>query len=89
MGTNVVVAKEKPATPIYSYEIGDEITYDGEQYYVLKDSDSSSDYVVTLKKDPLIPEKVNAYSTSYVSQDGEYPYYESDPYNENNQSGCI
>ena len=49
MGTNVVVAKEKPATPIYSYEISDEITYDGEQYYVLKDSDSSSDDVPVVR----------------------------------------
>ena len=76
--TDVVVAEEKPLSPTCSYKIGDEITYDGQSYYVLQDSDSSSDYVVALKKEVLTAEEVNQYSTNYVGQDGEYPYYQSD-----------
>ena len=71
-----------------AFEVGEIVEYNNAEYYVLKDSSTNDDYVTLLKKDPLTAEEVNQYSSSYVSQDGEYPYYESDTCNDNKQTGC-
>ena len=85
--TDVAIANEQLLF-CDSFEVGEVVDYNGSEYYVLKDSSTSDDYVTLLKKDPLTAEEVNQYSTSYVSQDGEYPYYESDACNDNDQTGC-
>jgi len=78
--TNYNIAESKPVATVCSYEIGDEITYDDETYYVIRNSDSTVDYVVALKDTPLTAQQVNTYGDEsvYVSQDGEYPYYTSE-----------
>ena len=70
------------------YNVGDEITYRGEKYYVMYDSDLFSNYVVLLKKDVLTKEQVNTYGKEYNSENGEYPYYISDTCNGSITSGC-
>ena len=95
---NYNIAESKPVATVCSYEIGDEITYDDETYFVLQNSDSTVDYVVALKDTPLTAQQVNTYGDEsvYVSQDGEYPYYTSDTcyfdYEvryDDDSSGCI
>ena len=85
---NYNIAESKPVATFCVYEIGDEITYDDENYYVIRSSDNSSNYVVALKKDLLTASEVNTYSTDYVSVHGEYPYYISNTCNNNDSSGC-
>lgn len=70
------------------YEIGDEITYRDELYYVIENSNKDENYITLLKDIPLTVEEVNSYSTDYVSEIGEYPYYMSDECNETSQTGC-
>ncbi len=71
-----------------AFEVGEVVDYKGSEYYVLKDSSTEDDYVTLIKKDLLTADEVNTYSTDYVSQNGEYPYFESDTCNENTQTGC-
>ena len=49
------------ADDCYGYKIGDEITVNGEQYYVIADSPATQDYVVALKANPLTVSEVNTY----------------------------
>ncbi len=67
---------------------GDEVIYNNEKYYVIEESDNTKKHVTLLKSELLTLEEVNMYSSNYVSQDGEYPYYENDSCNENNQTYC-
>lgn len=69
-------------------DFGEEVIYDNQEYYVLEESDNSKKYVTLLKANPLTAKEINTYSTDYVSQDGEYPYYEDDTCNENDKSRC-
>ena len=78
--TDVAIASMKPVAIVCPYEIGDEITYDDETYYVIRNSDSTVDYVVALKDTPLTAQQVNTYGDEsvYVSEDGEYLYYKNE-----------
>ena len=86
-GVDVAILNEQSLFCDY-FDSGEIVTYNGSEYYVLKDSSISDEYVTLLKKETLTASEVNQYSTSYVSQNGEYPYYESDTCNENIQTGC-
>ncbi len=44
-----------------AYKIGDEITYNGINFYVIENSDENSDTVTLLKKEPLTVAEVNKY----------------------------
>ena len=44
-----------------SYKIGDEITYNGINFYVIENSDENSDTVTLLKEEPLTVAEVNKY----------------------------
>lgn len=43
------------------YQIGDEITYNGMNFYVIANSDANQDYVTLLKAEPLTVDEVNTY----------------------------
>ena len=52
----------KDLSPSYeAYSLGDEVTYNGVDYYVLKDSDSKNNIVTLLKATPLTTAEVNQY----------------------------
>ena len=52
----------KDLSPSYeAYSLGDEVTYNGVDYYVLKDSDSKNNIVTLLKATPLTVDEVNEY----------------------------
>ena len=44
-----------------AYKIGDEVTYNGINFYVIENSDENSDTVTLLKKEPLTVAEVNKY----------------------------
>ena len=50
-------------SPSYTaYSVGDEVTYNGVDYYVIKDSSASEDTVKLLKAEPLSAEEITTYS---------------------------
>ena len=69
-------------------EYSEPITLNGEEFYIL--DDSNEEYTSLLKKNVLTASEVNACSTTYVSQDGEYPFYtDEDCDSDTNNSFCI
>ena len=54
--------KTPPAPTYTAYNVGDEVTYNGVDYYVIKDSDTTEDSVTLLKAEPLSYEDVQTYS---------------------------
>ena len=68
-----------------AYEIGDEVTYNNVNYYVIKDSDESDESVTLLKAEPLTVEEVNTYGgvgtannhvNMYVTKNTSADYYQ-------------
>ena len=47
------------------YKVGDKIIYNGQEFYVLRDSSSSSDYVTLVKSEPLSYEEGYKYIDGY------------------------
>ena len=59
----------KEETMLYdTYEIGDEVTYNNIEYYVIKDSDKTESSVTLLKKTPLTTSEVNTYGAGHVNR---------------------
>ncbi len=68
-----------------SYSIGDEVTYNNVDYYVIKDSDASDSTLTLLKAEPLSVQEVNTYGgvgtennhvNMYVTRDTSVSYYQ-------------
>ena len=58
----------KSSAVVYqSYNIGDIITYNGMNFYVIADSDENSDSVTMLKAEPLTVDEVNTYGAGHVN----------------------
>ena len=51
-----------------SYKVGDEVTYNNVNYYVLKDSGAKESTVTMLKADPLTVDEVNLYGEGHVNK---------------------
>ena len=51
-----------------TYSIGDEVTYNGMNFYVIADSDENSDSVTMLKAEPLSVDEVNTYGAGHVNR---------------------
>lgn len=69
-----------------SYEIGDKISFNNEEYYVLENSDLSKDYVTVLKNKPLTNRQIYIYENN--SNYGLVEYYSSESCGVSNDSGC-
>ena len=64
--TNYTYGTDK--SPSYeAYSVGDEVTYNGVDYYVLKDSGTKNNVVTLLKAEPLSVEEVNTYGAGHVN----------------------
>ena len=50
-----------------AYEVGDEVTYNNVDYYVIKNSSASEDSVTLLKSEPLTVAEVNQYGVGHVN----------------------
>ncbi len=58
-----------PQAPTYTaYQVGDEVTYNNVDYYVIKDSSSSEEIVKLLKAEPLTVAEVNEYGAGHVNR---------------------
>ena len=60
--------KSSPESVYNAYEVGDIIQYNGVQYRVIKDSDTSKENVTLLKAEPLSVEEVNQYGAGHVNR---------------------
>ena len=72
-------------TTYKAYKIGDEVTYNGINFYVIENSDENSDSVTLLKEEPLTVDEVNKYGgvgtennhvNMYVTSDTSASYYQ-------------
>ena len=50
-----------------AYNVGDQVTYKGIDFYVIAPSDETSDSVTLLKADPLTVDEVNTYGVGHVN----------------------
>ena len=58
-----------PQAPTYTaYEVGDEVTYNNVDYYVIKDSSASESTVTLLKAEPLTADEIATYSAGTGAQ---------------------
>jgi len=93
----------EPATPTYAaYTVGQEVTYNNVDYYVVNASTTEDSTVTLLKKTPLTVAEVNQYGAGHVNKNtnssqgtaydnngyGGMTYYSSDTCNSSTTSGC-
>lgn len=65
------------------YKIGDKVTYNGMDFYVIQDSDKTNDRVTMLKAEPLTTAEVKKYGVGHTNMyNGSSSYYKS-VYNSN------
>lgn len=50
------------------YKIGDKITYNGIDFFVIADSPTTQDYVTLLKAEPLTVDEVNEYGVGHINK---------------------
>lgn len=62
--TNIIAAE----TVYKEYKIGDKITYNDMEFYVIDDSDEKSNYVTVIKANPLTIQEVNEYGGGYLNK---------------------
>ena len=55
-----------------AYKVGDEVTYNNVDYYVIKDSSANEDFVTLLKADPLIYSELQTYSNGTEAHPFDY-----------------
>ena len=61
----------EPVVPTYTaYTVGDHVSYNGVTYYVIEDSDTSSDTVKLLKENPLTKTEIEGYNISGLTVGG-------------------
>ena len=85
-----------------AYSVGDEVTYNGINYYVIANSSATESTVTLLKSEPLTVAEVNQYGAGHINRNtsssvgtaynangyGGMAYYSSDLCNLSVQSGC-
>ena len=72
--------EEESTTTYTAYQVGDEVTYNNVNYYVIKDSTESEQSVTLLKAEPLTVEEITTYSAGTGAQtdgNGGMAYYNS------------
>ena len=60
--------KEEAAPKYTAYEIGDEVSYNNVDYYVIADSDETESTVKLLKAEPLTVDEVNQFGAGHVNK---------------------
>ena len=86
-------------SPSYTaYNVGDEVTYNNVDYYVIKDSGAKESTVTLLKAEPLTTEEVNTYGgvgtdnnlvNKYYVNDDDYPNAYAKAYDINGYGGMV
>ena len=78
-----------PQAPTYTaYQVGDEVTYNNINYYVIKDSDTTEESVTLLKAEPLSVAEVNQFGAGHVNMNvpSSVSYYQT-AYDSNGYGG--
>ena len=78
-----------PQAPTYTaYQVGDEVTYNNVNYYVIKDSGAKESTVTLLKAEPLSVAEVNQFGAGHVNMNvpSSESYYQT-AYNQNSYGG--
>ena len=66
---------QEPAAPTYTaYSIGDEVSYNNVDYYVIENSDTTQSTVKLLKAEPLNEEEINTYKPAEAQSATYYGY---------------
>ena len=77
-------------TTYKEYKIGDIVTYNGMNFYVIENSDDMSDSITMLKAEPLTVDEVNTYGAGhvnmYITYDKSASYYQK-AYDEHGYGG--
>ncbi len=60
--------KTPQASTYTAYQVGDEVTYNNINYYVIKNSSSSEEIVTLLKAEPLAVDEVNQFGAGHVNR---------------------
>ena len=69
---------QEPVIPTYTaYSVGDSVTYNNINYYVIKDSGSNEESVTLLKAEPLTAEEITDYKPSESQSYGNGMKYHS------------
>lgn len=71
------------------FSVGDEISYNDEEYYVIENSSEDTSYLKLLKKDPLISSQINNYGKDINGNTiiNRYTYYNEDDITNNRKHG--
>ena len=94
--------KTPPAPTYTAYHVGDTITYNGMNFYVVSPSGTSEDSVTALKETPLTVDEVTTYGVGHINRYttssqgvtynrngyGGMTYYSSDTCNSSTETGC-
>ncbi len=87
---NYIYGEDKtPQAPTYTaYQVGDEVTYNNINYYVIKDSDTTEEAVTLLKAEPLSVAEVNQFGAGHVNMNvpSSVSYYQT-AYDSNGYGG--
>ena len=78
---NYTYGKEEAGPTYTAYSVGDQVTYNNINYYVIKDSDASESTVTLLKAEPLSYEEIQIYAVIpdiVISDNGGVAYYTSE-----------
>ena len=76
--------KEETGPTYTAYSVGDEVTYNSINYYVIKDSSTSEETVTLLKAEPLSYEEVETYSNGTGAQTSDQDGYGGMQYHSSN-----
>ena len=78
--------KEEAGPTYTAYSVGDEVTYNNINYYVIKDSSASEESVTLLKAEPLSYSEVQTYSNGTGAQTSEQNGYGGMQYRESSNA---
>ena len=80
--------KTPQATTYTAYQVGDQVTYNNVDYYVIKDSDITEESVTLLKAEPLKVAEVNQFGAGHVNMNvpSSVSYYQTS-YDSNGYGG--
>ena len=95
--------KTPPAPTYTAYQVGDQVSYNNINYYVIKDSNELEESVTLLKAEPLSADEVNQYGAGHVNRYTEWlqgtatnpfndygfvAYYSNSNCNDSSHTGC-
>jgi len=90
---NSIINDDNDGKTYKTYNIGDIIKYQGEDYYIIGEDSSSNNYLTLLKSEPLTNDDLDKFASGIKFEKGEkyglVPYFSNSTCNsKDNESGC-